>query len=248
VRVDDASRFQRGGILPMAVFLTENSPGLRTSPVKRGHWLVSKVLGEAIPPPLPSVPELPSDEAKSELPLREMLAQHRANPACASCHQRFDVFGLVFEGYGPVGESRTKDLAGRPIDASSVLPGGVQTDGLAGVEGYIRERRQNGYLDNLSRKLLAYALNRSLQLSDELTVQHMDSRMTANGYRFDTLVDAIVTSPQFRNRRAPEPREKTTTARSSQEKAARSSQDTTARSGQDKSARSVPDKSASNER
>ena len=167
VRVDSASSYGRGGLLPMAVFLTENSPGLRTSPVKRGHWLVKDVLGEVIPPPPPVVPELPADEAKSDLPIREKLVQHRANPVCAGCHAKFDSFGLVFEGYGPIGDARTKDLAGRLIDAMATFPGGSSGSGIQGVETYIRGNRQNQYLENLSRKLLAYALNRSLQLSDE---------------------------------------------------------------------------------
>ena len=201
VRVDNADEYGRGGLLPMSVFLTANSPGLRTSPVKRGYWVVRRVLGEVIPPPPPVVPELPSDEALSDLPLREMLAKHRANPACASCHERFDVFGLAFENYGPVGESRTKDLAGRPVDTRASLPGGVEAEGLQGVEQYIREHRQKDYLENLSRKLLAYGLGRTLQLSDDVTVQKMEARLTASGYRFDILVDAIVTSPQFLNRR-----------------------------------------------
>ena len=126
VRVDDAGNYGRGGLLPMAVFLTQNAPGLRTSPVKRGYWVVRRVLGEIIPPPPPVVPELPQDEAKTDLPLRDMLAQHRANPVCAACHARFDSFGLAFEGYGPVGEARTKDLAGRPVDTQAVFPGGSQ--------------------------------------------------------------------------------------------------------------------------
>ncbi|HLK65696.1 MAG TPA: DUF1592 domain-containing protein [Bryobacteraceae bacterium] len=208
VRVDNANEYGRGGLLPMAVFLTENSPGLRTSPVKRGAWLVKKVLGEVIPPPPAVVPELPNDEAKSDLPLRDMLAKHRENKVCASCHARFDVFGLAFEGYGPIGESRTKDLAGRPIDAKAMLPGGVESEGFAGVEAYIREHRQADYLDNISRKLLAYGLGRSLALSDDLVVQRMVARMPANGYRFDSLVETIVTSPQFLNRRSPESHEK----------------------------------------
>ena len=212
VRVDDAARYDRGGLLPMAVFLTQNAPGLRTSPVKRGHWVVQKVLGEVIPPPPAVVPELPHDEAKMDLPLRDMLAQHRANPVCASCHARFDSVGLAFEGYGPVGEARTKDLAGRIVDAAATFPGGSQGAGFEGVQTYIREHRQTDYLDNLSRKLLAYALNRSLQLSDELTIQRMDARLAADGYRFDALVDAIVTSPQFRNRRTPESHERTLSA------------------------------------
>jgi hypothetical protein len=201
VRVDDADKYQRGGLLPMAVFLTQNSPGLRTSPVKRGHWLVSKVLGEVIPPPPPVVPELPNDEAKSDLPIRELLAQHRANPVCGSCHQRFDVFGLALEGYGPVGEVRTKDLAGRTINSSATLPGNVEEVGLQGVEQYIRERRQKGFVDGLSRKLLSYALDRSLILSDESLVDSMEAKLALNNYKFDSLVETIVMSPEFRNRR-----------------------------------------------
>jgi hypothetical protein len=175
--------------------------------VKRGYWVVRRVLGEIIPPPPPVVPELPPDEAKSDLAVRDMLAKHRENPVCASCHARFDVFGLAFEGYGPVGEARTKDLAGRPVDTKAVFPGGSQGAGFEGVETYIREHRQNDYLDNLSRKLLAYALSRSLSISDDLTVQHMQSKLAANGYRFASLVETVITSPQFLNRRNPESRE-----------------------------------------
>ncbi len=204
VRVDDANKYQRGGLIPMAVFMTQNSPGLRTSPVKRGHWLVSRVLGEVIPPPPPVVPELPHDEAKSDLAIRDLLAQHRANPVCGSCHARFDVFGLALEGYGPIGEARTKDLGGRTIDASASLPGGVDVVGLPGVQDYIRQRRQPGFVDGLSRKLLSYALSRSLLLSDEALVDSMKTRLAANGNHFDSLIEAIVLSPQFRNKRAPE--------------------------------------------
>ena len=201
VRVDDASAYGRGGLLPMAVFLTQNAPGLRTSPVKRGYWVVRRVLGETIPPPPPNVPELPKDEAKADLPLRDMLAKHRENPSCAGCHARFDSFGLAFENYGPVGERRSKDLAGRPVDIQASFPGGGQGAGFEGVQAYIRAHREQDYIDNLSRKLLAYALGRSLQLSDDLVVEQMRKAVTANGYRFSPLVETIVTSPQFLNRR-----------------------------------------------
>jgi hypothetical protein len=205
VRVEGAGRFQRGGILPMAVFMTQYSPGLRTSPVKRGNWVVQKVLGIRVPSPPPAVPELPTDEAKTDLPIREMLAEHRKNPFCSSCHQRFDSFGLAFEGYGPVGNARTQDLAGRPIDASATFPGGVEAVGVAGLKSFIRDHRQEKFLENLSRKLLAYALNRSLQLSDEELVEQMMSNLAANGYRFEALVEPIVASPQFLNRRVGPP-------------------------------------------
>jgi hypothetical protein len=207
VRVDNADRYNRGGLLPMSVFLTQNSPGLRTSPVKRGYWVVRRVLGEIIPPPPPVVPELPQDESKTDLPLREVLAQHRSNALCAGCHARFDSFGLAFEGYGPVGEARTKDLAGRPVDIKANFPRGGEGMGVTGIREYIREHRQDDFVDNLSRKLLAYALNRSLQLSDEAVVDRMEKQAAAKEYTFNTLVETIVTSPQFLNKRSPQTRE-----------------------------------------
>lgn len=201
VRVDQARDYQRGGLLPMAVFLTQNAPGLRTSPVKRGYWVARRVLGEVIPPPPPTVPELPTDEAKMDLPLRDTLAQHRSNPACASCHARFDSFGLTLENYGPVGETRTKDLAGRPVDTAGSFPGGSQGRGLSGLQAYIRAQREKDFLDNFSRKLLVYALGRSPLLSDEPLIQQMNTRLAASGHRIGALIETIVTSPQFTNRR-----------------------------------------------
>ena len=201
-RVDGADRYGRGGLLPMAAFLTQSSPGLRTSPVKRGFWIVKRVLGEEIPPPPPVVPELPKDETKTELPLTEMLAQHRANPLCSACHARFDSFGLAFEGYGPVGQRRETDLAGRLVDTVAEFPGGSRGEGLKGVQDYIRANRQDDYVDNLSRKMLAYALSRSLQLSDELLIEQARQNLAKNDYRFAALFETIVTSQQFTNRRA----------------------------------------------
>ena len=201
VRVDDAGKYDRGGLLPMAVFLTQSSPGLRTSAVKRGYWVVRRVLGEVIPPPPPVVPELPQDEAKTDAPLRDVLAQHRSNPVCAGCHARFDTFGLALEGYGPVGEKRSKDLAGRIVDTSATFPGGFEGLGLRGVQAYIKEKRQNDYVDNLSRKLMSYALGRTVLLSDEPVIEKMKGRLAVNGYRFDSLVETIVSSPQFLNKR-----------------------------------------------
>jgi mono/diheme cytochrome c family protein len=201
VRIDGANRFDRGGLLPMAVFLTKNAPGLRTSPVKRGYWVVKQVLGEHIPPPPAAVPELPRDEAKLDLPLRDMLARHREDKTCASCHARFDSYGLVFEGYGPVGERRARDLAGRAVDPSATFPGGGTGSGLEGLRAHIRERRQDDFVDNLSRKLLAYALGRSLILSDEPTIEAIRTKLARDKYRFDSLIEAVVTSPQFRTKR-----------------------------------------------
>jgi hypothetical protein len=203
VRVDNAADYGRGGLLPMAVFLTRNAPGQRTSPVKRGYWVARRVLGEVIPPPPPTVPELPRDEATSHLPVRELLAKHRENKACAACHARFDSFGLVFEGYGPIGERRAIDLAGRAVDVRAAFPDGQQGAGIAGLQSYIRANREQDFLNNLSEKLLAYALGRSLLISDEPLLEAMRAKLAASGYRMSALIETIVTSPQFLNKRAP---------------------------------------------
>jgi len=202
VRVDDAGRYGRGGLLPMGVFLTKNAPGLRTSPVKRGYWVVRRLLGEHIPAPPPEVPELPKDEAKlGELTLPQLLAQHRDHKACAGCHQRFDAVGLAFEGYGPIGELRTVDLGGRPVENHASFPDGSHGTGVEGLLKYLVQKRQAEFIDNLCRKLLAYALGRTLLLSDRETLENMKSRLAADDYRFETLVEAIVSSRQFLNKR-----------------------------------------------
>jgi hypothetical protein len=164
--------------------------------------VVKRVLGERIPPPPANVPELPGDESKlGELTLRETLARHRADPSCAGCHEKFDSFGLVFEAYGPVGERRIKDLGGRPVDSTAVFPGGAEGQGLDGLKTYIRTHREQDFVDNLCRKLLAYALGRTLMPSDDETVAAMRAKLAASGYRFDGLLEVIVTSPQFLNKR-----------------------------------------------
>lgn len=202
VRVDDAGRYGRGGLAPMAVFLTKNSPGLRTSPVKRGYWVVRNLLGERIPPPPATVPDLPEDEAKlGDVTLREALARHRADAACAVCHDRFDGIGLAFEAYGPVGERRTVDLGGKPVDASASFPGGVEGAGFDDLRAYLRERRRDEFVENVCRKLLAYALGRSLLPSDDRLIAEMRDKLAAEDHRFGTLVETIVLSSQFRNKR-----------------------------------------------
>ncbi len=202
VRVEDARRFNRGGLLPMSVFLTQNAPGLRTSPVKRGYWVVRRLLGERIPPPPPNVPELPASENDlGDRSLREILAQHRDNASCAGCHDRFDAIGLVFEGYGPVGELRDVDLGGRPVEITARFPNGEEGSGVAGLREYLRAQRQQEFVDNLCRKLLSYALSRTLLLSDEPLIVKMKSQLAADDFRFSSLIESIVTSRQFLEKR-----------------------------------------------
>ncbi len=201
LRVGNAREYGRGGLLPMAVFLTKTSPGLRTSPVKRGYWVVKQLLGERIPAPPANVPDLPEDEADlGDLTLREVLAKHRENPSCAVCHAKFDFAGLVFEGYGPIGDRREKDLGGKPIDAGTTFPNGAEGQGLAGLENYLLKHRGEPFQENLCRKLLAYGLGRSLLLSDELLIDEMQQAL-AKEDRFSRLVEVIVSSPQFLKKR-----------------------------------------------
>jgi hypothetical protein len=209
VRVENADKYGRGGLLPMAVFQTKNAPGLRTSPVKRGYWVVSKVLGERIPAPPPTVPELPKDEAKlGELTLPQVLARHRADKACAGCHNRFDAVGVAFEGFGPVGERRANDLGGKPVQVTAAFPDGKEYTDLTGLRTYLRDKRQDDYLDNLTKKLFSYALGRGLLLSDQKQLDAMRAKLKADGFAFGSLVDEIVTSPQFRHKRGrDDPRE-----------------------------------------
>ena len=201
VNVPDADRYGRGGLLPMAAFLTKNAPGLRTSPVKRGYWVAKNILGDQIPPPPAVVPELPADEAKMDLPLRQMLERHRANPSCAACHARFDSFGLAFEGFDPVGRRRTHDLGGRAVDARAAFPKGPEGEGLQGIRQYIRNHREPDFVRGFARRLLAYALGRSVALSDEVLIQEISNQPPADGFRFDTVLERIVTSRQFLNKR-----------------------------------------------
>ncbi len=202
VRIDDVAAHGRGGLLPMAVFMTQNAPGLRTSPVKRGYWVVRRLLGERIPPPPPNVPELPADEAKlGELTLREALAKHRDHVSCAGCHERFDSFGLTFEGFGPIGEQREVDLGGRPVDTRAAFPGGREGTGLTGLQTYLQHERQIDFLDHLCRSLLSYALGRTLLPSDDNTIEAMRRRVAAQDERLQTAIETIVTSRQFLNKR-----------------------------------------------
>jgi hypothetical protein len=198
-RVDNVSVYGRGGLLPMSVFLTMNAPGRRTSPVKRGYWVVRRLLGEHIPAPPPNVPELPADEAKTgDLTLPQLLAQHRDNSSCASCHDRFDSIGLAFEAYGPVGERRAADLAGRPVQTQIIFPDiAGEGAGLEGLRAYLHDHREAEFIDNVCRKLLSYALGRGLMLSDEPLIEDMQRRLVENDHKFRSLIEMIVTSPQF---------------------------------------------------
>jgi hypothetical protein len=127
--------------------------------------------------------------------------KHRDNIACAGCHARFDSFGVVFEGFGPIGERRTHDLAGRAVDIRADFPDGKKGVGIAGLQTYIRTHREQNFLHNLNEKLLTYALGRSLLITDEPLLEAMRAKLATSGYKMSALIETIVSSPQFLNKR-----------------------------------------------
>ena len=191
----------RGGLFGMAIILTKNSAGERTSPVKRGFWTVHHLLGQHFPPPPADVPELPKSEKEASQTIRELLAAHVADSKCAMCHKHFDSLGLAMEGFDAIGRWRTKDSAGRSIDNLAELPNGETARGIPGLIEYIEHHRRAEFIRTLCRKFLGYALGRSVKLSDESLLAEMETRLAANDYRFSAMFEVVVRSPQFRQQR-----------------------------------------------
>jgi len=201
-RIAGVNSSQRGGLLSMGVFLTQNSPGLRTSPVKRGYWVVRRILGERIPAPPPNVPELPSSERDlGTLTLREALEKHREHPSCAGCHARFDSFGLLLEGFDPIGQAREKDLAGNSISTTAKLPDGSDAQGLAGLQNYIAKNRGDDFRRHFCETLVAFGLGRTLILSDRLLVDEMMAAMREQDDRIQPAFLVLLKSAPFQRKR-----------------------------------------------
>ena len=194
----------RGGLLGMPLILTKNSGGQRTSPVKRGFWVVHHLLGQHFPPPPVDVPDLPPNEKVATKTIRELIAEHTANRQCAICHVHFDSLGMALEGFDPIGRLRTKDLAGRPIDNVAEFPSGQTAQGLPGLIEYLEQHRREDFARTLCRKFLGYALGRSVSLSDTPLLLEMESALQKNDYRFSVLFEMVVQSSQFRKQRGRE--------------------------------------------
>ncbi len=190
---------QRGGVLGMGAILTKTSYPHRTSPVLRGHWLLHSILGTPTPPPPPDVPQL-DDSASKATTLRARLEAHRADKACASCHDKIDPLGFALEGFDAIGRLRAKDDAGQAIDDSAQIKNGPQFHGLAGLRTYLASR-ETEFTDLLNRKLLGYALGRAILPSDKPLLETMGAEMKKTGGHFSTAVLTIAQSRQFQNRR-----------------------------------------------
>ena len=168
----------------------------RTSSILRGAWLTEVVMGERLPIPPKGVPVLP-DEAPAGLTERQLTERHSKDPKCAGCHQRIDPYGFALEGFDAIGRARAKDVAGLPIDTKAKLPTGDVVDGLDGLRSFLLTSRREAFLRQFSRKLLGYALGRSVRFSDKPLLDSMLGQLRSNELRVGTVVDVIVRSPQF---------------------------------------------------
>ena len=199
VQLDDANR---GGILGMPGILASTSFPNRTSPVKRGVWVLEQVLGEHVPPPPPNVPPLEKQDkqAVENLTLRQRTELHRTNAVCANCHKILDPIGFGLENFDAIGRWRNQDDTGGAIDAAGELPGEKRFSSPRELKAIIAARKDE-LAQNLTRKLLAYALCRQLEGYDEIVVDQLMETIAKDGYRMQTLISEIVTSYPFVNRR-----------------------------------------------
>ncbi|RMH11997.1 MAG: DUF1588 domain-containing protein [Planctomycetota bacterium] len=197
-RVNFGDSSVRGGVLAMGAVLTVTSNPTRTSPVKRGLFVLEEILGNPPPPPPPDIPPLEQvvSENSKRMSLREQLSAHLTDPVCASCHRRMDPIGLAMENFDAIGAWRDSD-AGMPIDASGELPGGIVFEGPEGLKQILLAREES-FVENLTRKLMTYALGRGMEPFDRPTVYRIARQAEQAGGRFSAIIEGIVLSETFR--------------------------------------------------
>jgi mono/diheme cytochrome c family protein len=204
-RVELGPNHARGGLLGQGSIMTVTSYANRTSPVRRGQWILENLLGTPVPPPPVNVPPLPENEPGAKiLTVRERMVQHRANAVCASCHALMDPVGLATENFDAIGRYRTLNEAGGPVDASGGLPDGSTFDGIGGLRKAVLNRPEL-FVTTLTEKLMTYALGRGLEHYDAPAVREITRRARTDDYRFSSVVLGIVNSTPFRMRRAAAP-------------------------------------------
>jgi hypothetical protein len=196
-RVQLPSDSVRRGLLGQGSILTGTSYGNRTSPVLRGKWILENILGTPPPPPPPNVPPLEEHaSARKVLSMRERMAEHHANPICASCHAQMEPFGLALENFDATGRWRSVDESGAPIDASAVLPSGDTFNGPTGLRQEL-QKKSDSFVTTFVQNLLTYALGRGLEYYDAPAVRQIKRDTADSNYRFASIVLAIVKSTPF---------------------------------------------------
>ena len=189
----------RGGLLRHGSVLTVTSYATRTSPVIRGKWILENVLGMPPPPPPADVPELSEKTLAGNLSVRERLAEHRADPACASCHNPMDPLGFALENYDAVGRWRMLD-GGLPIDASGELVDGTRVEGVADLERALLARPEL-FVSTLAEKLMTFALGRGVEHYDAPAIRQVVRIARKSDYRFSSIILGIVASTPFQMRK-----------------------------------------------
>ncbi len=199
LRKVDLADENRGGVMGMAAMLTMTSHPLRTSPVLRGKWVLEQLLGDRVPPPPPNVAQLPEDDHQPDgLTFRQRMELHRKNPDCASCHQRMDPIGFGLENFDPIGRWRTEQ-AGQALDASGELPDGRKFNGPKELKAIVMSQKDQ-FATNLSRKMVGYALGRSLTQYDDCVINNCVSALKDSEYKPSAMITQIVLSYPFRHR------------------------------------------------
>ena len=193
-RVENVSAYGRGGFLGFGAVIAKQSAAARTSPIKRGAWLV-QVLGERLPKVPPDVPPLP-ETPPAGLSVREITERHRADSKCAGCHDRIDPYGMTLERFDAIGRLRPASEL-KPGDSIGTLRDGTEIEDIAGLRNYFAGPRREDLLRSLARKLTGYALGRAVMTSDRKLVDDVTKTMTSGGRWSDALL-VIVRSEQFR--------------------------------------------------
>ena len=197
--VDVSSKaYPRGGLLRHASILTVTSYANRTSPTVRGNWILENILGSPPPPPPPNIPSLKDKVDAASLTVRERLAEHRANPACASCHNLMDPLGFALENFDAVGRYRLFEDE-RPIDSSGSLPDGRQIDSIESLEAGIIKQPEL-FVGTLTEKLLTFALGRGTEPFDGAAVRKVIRESSSSNYSFNSIITGIVLSTPFQKR------------------------------------------------
>jgi hypothetical protein len=195
---------QRGGLLTQASILTLTSNPTRTSPVKRGKWVLENFLGAPPPPPPPNVPELKEGKAALTGTLRQRMEQHRDDPNCAGCHARMDPIGFGFENFNAIGAWRDKE-GDFSIDPSGQLVSGESFQGPAELKTILLNQKRDQFVRCLADKMLTYALGRGLEYFDKCALDQISARMAQEQYKLVTLVLEVVRSTPFQRTRGENP-------------------------------------------
>ncbi len=195
----------RGGVLTQASMLLVTSNPTRTSPVKRGLFILENILGMPAPPAPAGVPDLEESAKKfagREPPLRELLAAHRESALCASCHSRMDPLGIALENFNALGMWRDEEKK-QPIDASGKLITGESFQNVRDLKKILAERHACDFYRCVSEKMLTYALGRGLEATDEHTLDLIVRRLTENNGKFSALIQGVIESAPFQKQRNP---------------------------------------------